>query len=94
MSDFDKLVLRAKGKERHSFGTKSSRFGYMPQANRATAGPGQYDVVKSEGSVRESASRFSLGLGRGNMNKIFVDEIQREAKKKHNSPGAGRYQMP
>ena len=91
LSDFDKIVLRAKSKERHSFGTKSSRFGYMPQSSKATTGPGQYNVVQSENSVRESASKFSIGVGRGNMKSIFVDEIRREAIKKHNSPGAGRY---
>lgn len=80
LSDFDIIVRKARSKELHSFGTKSSRFGYMPQAKKeATTGPGQYDVVKSEQSIYHASSKYSIGVGRGNMNTIFVDEIKREA---------------
>ena len=89
-SQFD--IKKQQGNGRGFF-QSADRFCYYNKNTKNLPSPGSYGLGDMFGSNSPQPNqRYSFGVGRGNMKKIFVDDILR--KSDHSSPGAGTYQPP
>ena len=88
LSDFDRVVIKSKNKKQ-SFDSTTVRFNYMASRNIIVS-PATYQIKDGFGSTK----RGSIGLGRDQSYRLFVDEIIYNSRKHLSPPGPGKYQKP
>lgn len=94
-TDADIIVMKGKGKSKHSFGSRYRRFAYSPTVIKdGIVCPGSYDVKDNYDSTKNRKARYSIGTSRDQMQTLFVDDVATKGKKHTNCPGPFSYDKP
>ena len=78
-SDFDLALSKGRGKVQHDFGSRQDRWAYFPNSDKhGKVGPLSYrsqDAFDKSVTFTKVGGKYSFGVGRESMKKLFVEEI-------------------